>query len=63
MPVGVPVGGVTPANFTEYLAKSQAFCATLEQVPEVRPPLSGGLHWRSRLSDQKVKRSMLWLVA
>lgn len=31
-------------NFTEYFAKSQEFWATLEQVPDVRPPLSAGEH-------------------
>lgn len=57
------VGGVTPANLTEYFAKSQSDWATLLHVPEVWPLLSGGVHWRSRLRDQKVKRSMWWLVA
>jgi hypothetical protein len=52
--VGVAVGGVAPANCTTNLVKSQAFWVTLLQVPESDPLLSGGLHSRSRLSDQYV---------
>ncbi len=60
---GGVVGGVAPANFTEYLVKSYAPWGTLLQVPEVLPLLSGGEHWRSRLTDQFVKRAMWWAVA
>ena len=49
---GGDCGGVAPANRAVYLVKSQSACATLEQVPDVVPLLSGGLHCRSRLTDQ-----------
>src|SRR5206468_10595335 len=45
---GGDCGGVAPANRAVYLVKSHGACATLEQVPEVRPLLSGGAHCRSR---------------
>ena len=52
--VGGGGGGVAPANCTMILVKSQSFWGTLLHVPERLPLLSGGLHWRSRLTDQKV---------
>ena len=55
--VGVEVtGGVAPANSASYLVKSQLFCVTLEQLPESVPLLSGGLHSRSRFTDQNEYR-------
>jgi hypothetical protein len=53
---GGPTGGVAPANSASYLVKSQLFWVTLEQVPESVPLLSGGLHSRSRFTDQNEYR-------
>ena len=36
--------------------KSHGFCVTLLHSLEVLPLLSGGLHCRSRFTDQNVKR-------
>ena len=52
--VGVGDDDVPEANWTIIFVKSQSLCGTLLHVPESDPLLSGGLHWRSRLSDQKV---------
>src|SRR6266540_756611 len=60
---GGDCGGVAPANRAVNVVNSQSLCGTLEQVPEVRPLLSGGLHCRSRLTDQNVNRLSRWLVA
>jgi hypothetical protein len=49
-------GGVAPANSASYLVKSQLFWVTLEHEPESVPLLLGGLHWRSRLTDQNEYR-------
>ena len=61
--VGGLVGGVAPANRTLNLVNSHGVCGTLLHEPEVVPLLSGGLHCRSRLTDQKVNRLSPWLVA
>jgi hypothetical protein len=47
-------GTATPANFAVNLVKSQSFCGTEEQLPDSWPLLSGGLHCRSRFTDQYV---------
>jgi hypothetical protein len=52
--VGGDVGGVAPANCVVNFVKSHAPWATLEHVPDVVPLLSGGVHCRSRLTDQYV---------
>ena len=55
--VGVGVGVeevVLLANWAIILVKSQELCVTLLHVPESAPLLSGGLHSRSRLTDQNV---------
>ncbi len=43
--------------------KSHAFCVTLLHSLEVLPLLSGGLHCRSRLTDQNVNRLIPLLCA
>jgi hypothetical protein len=45
-------GGAAPANAASNLVKSQLFCGTLEQLPDRAALPSGGVHWRSRLTDQ-----------
>ena len=62
--VGGGGGGVAaPANCAVYFVKSQSLCGTEEQVPDRVPLLSGGLHCRSRFTDQYVYRARPWLVA
>ena len=59
--VGGVVGGVAPANCVVNFVKSHAPWATLLHVPDVVPLLSGGVHWRSRLTAQNVYRLRPWL--
>ena len=58
--VGVGVGGgegeVLLANATVYVVNSQEFCGTLLHSLDRLPLLFGGLHCRSRLTDQNVNR-------
>jgi hypothetical protein len=55
--VGVGLGEATDvfsAKATVYAVKSHEFCGTLLHSLDVTSLLSGGLHCRSRLTDQNV---------
>src|SRR6266536_2358726 len=54
---GGVTGGVAPAKRALNLVNSQSVCATLLQVPKVRPGSGPSGHWRSRLTDQFVYRA------